>query len=184
MKRARGHEPKSLVLLAFHGEEPWSRDAEDDLGVLSDILDIRLREVLREDMGGVYGIYTMADFARRPRPQYQFEVFFGCAPDNMAKLEKAVLDEIKAIQEKGIGEDYLAKIRETYRRQHELDLKDNQFWRRQIVHALDYGDDPKLILDLDSRIARITSAQVQATANHFLRASEYVVGELRPEATK
>lgn len=184
MKRARGHEPKSLVLLAFHGEEPWSREADEDLSTLSDILDIRLREVLREDMGGVYGIYTMADFERRPRPQYQFEIFFGCAPDNMAKLEKAVFDEIQAIQQKGIGEDYLHKVREALRRQHELDMKDNQFWRRSIVRALDYGDDPRQILDVEGRVARITAERVQATAKRFLRTGECVVGELRPEGAK
>src|SRR6185369_13287291 len=53
---AKGHEPKARVMMAFHGNERWSRDKDDDMDLLGDVLSIRLREQLREEMGGVYGV--------------------------------------------------------------------------------------------------------------------------------
>ena len=61
-------------------------------------LRIRLREVLREDMGGVYGVSAAGSISRRPRQSTRFTVSFGCAPDNVDKLKKAVFDEVAAIK--------------------------------------------------------------------------------------
>ncbi|MCM2316321.1 MAG: insulinase family protein, partial [Thermoanaerobaculia bacterium] len=51
----KGSEPKSSFYMSFHGPAPWSRENAIDAQLLSDVMNIRLREVLREDMGGVYG---------------------------------------------------------------------------------------------------------------------------------
>ena len=67
--------------------------------MLGEVLRIRLREVLREDMGGVYGVQRRRAASRGGRGRSTtFTVSFGCAPENVDKLEKAVFDEIKAIQ--------------------------------------------------------------------------------------
>ncbi len=51
-----GQEPKARVSIQYLGDEPWTREKERDLFVLGRVLAIRLREVLREDLGGVYGV--------------------------------------------------------------------------------------------------------------------------------
>ena len=86
---AKGSEPKARVSPAtFHGPDTWSRDADNDVRMLGEVLRIRLREILREDMGGVYGVSASGSIARRPKQQYTFNVSFGCAPENIDKLEK------------------------------------------------------------------------------------------------
>jgi zinc protease len=143
----KGSEPKSSVTLAFHGNEKWSRETESDMKLLGEVLSIRLREILREDMGGVYGVSVGGNISRRPRPEYQFGIRFGCSPENVDKLEKAIFDEVKVLQEKGIGEDYLVKVKELRRRALETNLKENGFWLRELERAYTFGDDPKLIPD-------------------------------------
>jgi len=179
----KGAEPKSLVSLTFHGNAVWSRDAQNDVQMLSEVLRIRLREVLREDMGGVYGVGVGGGIERRPRQEYRFSVSFGCAPENIDKLEKAVWDEIEALQARGIGEDILAKVREQRRRAHELNLRDNNWWLYQLRQAYDYGDDPKLILDFDSQVGKVTSDRVGDAARTYLKRTQYILGELRPAST-
>jgi zinc protease len=178
----KGTEPKSSVSLAFHGDAAWSRDAENDLRMLGEVLRIRLREVLREDMGGVYHVGAGGGLSRRPKREYGFSVTFGCAPENVDKLEKAVWDEIKAIQDHGIGDDYLAKVKELRRRQHEVSLRDNGYWLHELGAAYEYGDDPKQVLDFDAMVEKVSSARVQAAAKKYLTAGQYVLGELRPAA--
>jgi zinc protease len=180
---AKGSEPKSRVSLTFHGKQAWSRDAENDLHMLGEVLRIRLREILREDMGGVYGVSAGGGISRRPQQEYAFNVGFGCAPENIDKLEKAVWDEIKAIQAHGIGADYIEKVKELRRRAHEVSLKENGYWMRELQQAYTYGDDPKLVLDFDAMIEKVSSARVQAAAKKYLTSAQYVLGELRPATT-
>ncbi len=105
---------------------------------------------------------------------------FSCAPDNIDKLEKAVFDEIKAIQANGIGADYLAKVKELRRRAHETNLKENGYWLRELGGAYTFGDDPKLILDFDAMVDKITSERVERATKRYLASTQYILGELRP----
>jgi zinc protease len=80
--------------------------------MLGEVLSIRLREILREDMGGVYGVGASGGISRRPRQEYSFSVGFGCAPENVEKLKDAVFAEIKNIQGKGVTDEYLHRVKE------------------------------------------------------------------------
>ncbi|MGK2858437.1 MAG: M16 family metallopeptidase [Thermoanaerobaculia bacterium] len=177
----KGREPKSAVYLTFSGPAAWSRESALDAQVLADVMSIRLREVLREDMGGVYGASIWGGLRRRPTEEYSFGVSFGCAPENVAALRKAVFDEIAKVQAEGIGDTWLAKVRENWKRQHEIAVRENGYWAGRLLEALRFGDDPRLILDLDGRLARITSANVKAAAIKYLDTSRYVEGVLNPE---
>ena len=99
-RSSQGTEPKSFVSARRStATETWSRDGERDVAILGEVLEIRLREVLREDMGGVYGVQASAgDRARAAAASASFDGRFGCAPENVDKLMKAVFDEIKTVQ--------------------------------------------------------------------------------------
>ncbi len=177
----KGTEPKSSVSLTFHGPEKWTRDAENDIKMLQEVLSMRLREILREDMGGVYGVRVSGAISRRPKQEFALSVSFGCSPDNIEKLQKAVFEEAKSIQDKGIGDDYIAKVKELRRRVHETNLKENTFWLRELERAYVYGDDPKLIPDIKEMTNKVTSDRVKAAANKYLTSKQYVLGILKPE---
>ena len=177
-----GTEPKAAVSITFHGDDRWSRDGERDVAILAAVLRIRLREILREDMSGVYGVGAWGQVARKPRPERSFTIRFGCAPENVDALEQAVLTEVARIQKEGVTADYLDKVKEAMRRDFETNQRENGWWLRQLDRAYAYGDDPTQILDLDGTLARATGANVQAAARHFLDRKQYVVGELLPVA--
>jgi zinc protease len=179
----KGTEPKGRVVMAFHGPERWSQESQHDLDILGEVLSIRLREQLREELGGVYGVGAGGFIARRPRQEYTFSVGFGCAPDNIDTLKKKVLDEVAALQKDGIGADYLDKVKQGARRSHEINLKENGYWERELEDAYRYGEDPKRILDIEAYLARITSERVQASARRYLKTSAVVQGILKPETT-
>jgi zinc protease len=176
----QGTEPKSSVWLTFHGPEKYSRDAKNDLRMLGEVLRIRLREVLREDMGGVYGVGVQPVLFRRPIERYTFTVSFGCAPDNVDKLEKAVFAEIKALEDSGIGADYVTKIKEQRRRAHETELRDNGYWLGELREAYTYGDDPRLMLDYGALVDKVSSERIQKAAKKYLSGRQYALAELRP----
>jgi zinc protease len=179
-----GSEPKSFVELTMNAPDKWTVDASRDANILSMVLRIRLREVLREDMGGVYGVQIWASLAREPKQRRDLGVFFGCAPENVEKLQKAVFDEVAKIAKQGVSEDYLTKVRETLRRTRETDSKTNWWWMNQIRQAAYYGDDLDKTLDIGATIARVSSANVKASANRFFDPKHYVIGVMKPVVAK
>ncbi len=177
----KGTEPKGRVMMAFHGNERFSQEKQDDMAILGQVLSIRLREQLREELGGVYGVGAGGYIARRPRPEYTFSVGFGCAPENIEPLKQKVLDEIAALQKNGIGPDYLDKVKQARRRSHEINLKENGFWEGELEEAYRYGEDPRKALDIEPFLSRVTSERVQASARRYLTRGSYLQGILKPE---
>jgi zinc protease len=178
----KGQDPKSYVMLAFHGNVRWSPQAEDDLDMLSEALSIRLREILREDMSGVYGVFSNGGIERRPKPRYQFFVGFGCSPDNAEKLTKAVFELVERVKREGIDEETVDKLKEQRRRGLETDKKENRFWSEQLAEHYRYGTDPRKILELEKAIDRVSADNVKKAAKQYL-GKQYVDALLMPEAT-
>lgn len=175
-----GVEPQATVELVFHDDHPWSRDAERDVGVLASVLELRLHEILREDMSGTYGVGVYGYLIRVPVQRRLLVIRFGCAPENAPRLRKAAMAEIARLQRDGVGEDYLAKVREARKRGHELELRRNDYWLDALVDAATMGDDPHDALDLAPELARITSANVRAAARRFASSKRYLAATLLP----
>ena len=177
-----GSEPKAQVSVAFMGEEPWSRDKERDMFILSSVASIRLREILREDMGGVYGVGASGALSRQPRQERTFSLQFGCAPDAVDKLLKAAFDELTTISTKGIGADYVDKVKQTFVRERETSMKTNGFWVDWLASSYRYKEDPTIILDPSKVIARMTSENIAAAAKHYIDMKSYYQAVLLPAA--
>jgi zinc protease len=178
----RGREPKAMVRLVFHGDAAWSRDAELDAGLLADALDLRLFTLLREDLGGTYGVSVDGGIERRPRPRRTFAISFGCAPDRAKPLVRAVLAELARLAEAGVDDGVLAKLREQRIRGHETALRDNGYWLAGLADAYEHGDDPAAFTDVAPALARITNANLEAAAARFLATDQYVTAIRLPES--
>ena len=177
---ALGTEPKARVSISFHGDEAWSRDKDRDVFILGQVLSIRLREILREDMGGVYGVGANGFLARLPRGERTFGIQFGCAPEAVEPLVKAAFAEAAKIGAEGIGADYLDKVKATFLRTRETQLRTNGFWVGWLGSAYRFGDDPTLVLDPGPMMARMTSDNVKAAAKHYLDPKQYFQAVMLP----
>jgi zinc protease len=179
-----GQEPKARVSIMFHGDEAWARDKDRDMFLLGQVLSIRLREVLREDMGGVYGVGAGGEISRGPHQQRDFTISFGCAPENVDKLIKATFDEIAAVAKNGIGDEYLEKVKQGFLREREIQLRSNEFWSGWLANSVRYHDDPTIILDPTGMTKRATSANIAAAAKRYLDARQYYQSVLLPAPAK
>jgi len=179
----QGSEPKSYVSMTFGAPDAWSRDASRDARVLSMVLQIRLREVLREDMGGVYGVRSWVSLSREPTQRREATISFGCDPANVEKLRDAALGVLRTIQKEGISAEYLAKVTEQLKRARETDAKENWWWGSQLREAYWFGEDFTAVTDLEGVLARVTSDRVKAAAKRFFSEKHLVFGVLRPATT-
>lgn len=179
----KGSEPKSLVNMIYHGEIPWNTENRYLLQSTVGVLNIMLRENMREERGEVYGVGINGSTEKNPVETYRVTINFTCAPEDAAGLIEAAQSEIQALQENGPSEQNLAKVKETQRKDFEEGLQDNDFWMNQLVFAYQYGLDPNRILSATERIDALTAEDVQRGAQEFFDDS-YAQFVLNPEPSE
>ncbi|MBN1835411.1 MAG: insulinase family protein, partial [Spirochaetales bacterium] len=177
----KGLEPQSRVLLAFSGQAPWSLESRLQMEGLKEALDIRLREIVREEAGGSYDVGVDVEFARDPKQEYVLYVSFGCAPDQVERLTRLVLEEAARLAAEGPSEEVTAKVREILRRDHERDLRENRYWLGSLDLVHWHGLDPLVLLDFDQRLATLSTASLGRLAGRVLDPENYVRVVLLPE---
>jgi zinc protease len=149
------------------------------LGALADALRIRLREVLREDRGGVYGVGVSANVDRMIGT-YTFSIGFGCNPDRVDELTDAVFEVIERFKEQG-PEDALDKVKEADRRAQQLALQENEAWLAALGTAYRYGEAPMSTIDRSDLIESLTYGALRGAAQYYLDVDRYVQVVLLPE---
>jgi zinc protease len=176
----RGVEPKARTRIVFTGPAEFVRPEVSVIRSLADAMEIRLREVLREEMGGTYGVGVAAGLERDPRPGYRFVIEFETDPERLEEMTAAVFAEIAAVQARGVSEELVAKVREAQRRAHEVSVRENAFWTTQLIAYDRYGWDARLIRE-PPLSAGLTAEAVREAAVRYLDTSRYVQVTLLPE---
>ena len=177
----KGIEPRSSVRIVFHGDAKWSLDEAHQVSSLAEILRIRLREELREDRGGVYGVGVSGGLSRHPEEEYTFNINFTADPERVDELTKAVFDEIRKLKTEGPAEDYVNRVHEMQRRQREVALKQNNFWAGQLEYLATNDLEFAEIARYDQRVAAVTRESMRNAARRYLDETRYVIGVLDPE---
>jgi len=177
----RGIEPKSQTQIIFTGPFEWSRENRYLLASLNQVMRIRLREVLREDMGGTYGVGVGGGGSRDPYPNYEIRITFGADPDRLEELTSTVFQQIDSLKAHGPTTEELEKVKEQQRRSRETDLRENSFWLSQLVSADLYDYDPRIILEFEEFVDGLTIEALQAAAATYFDTDNYVRVSLYPE---
>jgi zinc protease len=180
-KVMRGIEPKSLVRIMFTGPFEWSRQNRYDFESLLEYLNIKLREVMREDKSGVYGVSASGSPSLHPRKEYGLTISFGCSPARVDELVAVALQQIDSLKNTKPGDDYVVKVKEIQRRQHEVNLKQNGWWLNSLRFSYVNGGDPKGILRYPGLVDSLSASAIQEAAGKYCDMNNYVEVVLVPE---
>jgi zinc protease len=160
------------------------------MGALRELLEIRLREVLREDKGGTYGAGVSASCSNIPYANYRVTVSFGSAPERTEELTKEVFSVIESIQKGEVSDSNMTKIRELTIRGQETALKQNNRWLGAMMDADEDGRDQRDFLRTADRMIKVSKDQIRDAARLYLKTDRYARFTLLPneapktEATK
>lgn len=176
----RGVEPKSRTSIVFSGPATPDRRTSALLRTLGDVLEIRLRERLREDMSGTYGVSVGGGVIKEPREEFRFSIDFGADPQRLDELTRAVFAGLDSVKANGVAPDELQKVRETQRRETEVAHRDNNWWLRALMNYDLYGWDRSLIPSQPLSLG-ITSDELRDAARRYLDTGRYVQVSLYPE---
>ncbi len=178
----RGIEPRAQTQLVLSGAMSYTRSERFLLGALAQVLELTLREALREDLGATYGVSVSAAPTRVPREQYTLSIGFGSDPTRVAELLEVVRVHLDSLRRLGPDEREIAKVRETIVRARETQLRENGFWLGQLAAAERNGEDPRQILDPSDLLALLTRETLRDAARRYLDERNVVRVTLLPEA--
>jgi len=187
-----GLEPKSLTNIWFTGVPPAGDDLSDDensararaMGAMTSILEVRLREVLREDLGGTYGVRVSGQLSRIPHPEYSIAISFGSDPERADELISFVNAELEKLKESGPTTQEIANVKAQMRRSYETSIRENGYWLSRLVSVYENDGDPNAIDDYMETVDALTPEAIHEAAMTYIDFSNMVRVTLMPEASQ
>ncbi len=177
----RGTENKASVKIVYSGDYEFSAENNFALNALKEILQIKVIEHLREDESEVYGVGVQVNNSKYPKARYTFSISFGCAPANVDHLIDDVNREFAALRDKGPQPADLEKFKAEFKRNRELQLKNNGFWLSYLQQQVEIGEDVNQVQDVDKKLNQLTPASLQKAARTYLTGVNQIRFELLPE---
>lgn len=96
------------------------------------ILNTRLRETIREDMGGVYAVGARVGYYEFPEPNLSGSISFNCDPERRTEVIKAVMTEMKRFSDAGATEKELEQAKLQQITLYDTIKDENRFWASNI----------------------------------------------------
>jgi zinc protease len=181
----KGTEPKATTLINFTGACTYTPETRFAMRALTELVQIKLNETLREQLGGTYSPGVGGGCGRVPRQEYSISVNFGSSPENVEKLTKSVFAVIDTLKTQGPSQTDVDKVKEQLIRSREVDLKQNSYWVGNISARDQSGEDiAGLGAPYDEMIKKLTAAQIQAAAKQYFDVNNYARFVLLPEQQK
>jgi zinc protease len=177
----KGKEPASQTLLSFFADPGFDEFEMHRARAAAGVLNIRLRDILREELGGTYGVNV--GFSNSPplKGYGTMVIQFGSSPENVDKLVAASLKEIERLKVEGPSAEDVDKVKELERRDLETNAKQNSYWlgSMQTVHL--YGWDPAGIARRTERTERLTPENIKTMFQKYFPMDRYTLVTLQPE---
>ena len=177
----KGSEDKSLIIKFYSGEVPYSADLALRAQALTEILNIKIIDDLREKLGAIYGGGIFGGLNKLPYNNYSFVLQLPCGPSNVDTLLKAANDEIERIKKNGPDQSDLDKVKKTWIEQYKVQIKENGFWSGKLQGIYFQGDDPQRIFEYEANVNALTTDDIKRTANQLLNGDNVITAILYPE---
>ena len=172
----KGREERSTVYLEWISPQVYSEDKNAVVSVLSEYLNIRLTEEIREARGGVYSVSSRVSLSPIPRGERSGVVYFICDPRRVDELITAVKDEFQKIAGGTIDREIFAKAAEALVKAQEESVQNNMYLAQSYANSAVIYESPLNRLDKRPALYRAVSpADIQAEMTELLRGSLYSV---------
>lgn len=180
-KVEKGIEPKSQTAIIFSGAFEYDQAGRTTIRAMSSILQAKLLETIREELGGTYGINVGPNYQKIPSAEYSITIQFGSDPQRTDELVKRVFQEIELFKTKGPTEKQVNDEKEAMLKEFETSSTQNGYLLSQIIAKYQNGEDPASILSIPESFKKLDVAAIQQAAKKYLNTNSYIKVSLFPE---
>jgi len=177
----KGIEKKGQVGLIITGDFQFNRENRFMMNALSSLLSDKLREEIREEKSGTYGIMAMGNPEKYPKQRYTYRIMFGCDPTRAEELIDDVMKVIEKVKTTLPDEKDMKKIKETFKREYEVNMKKNSVWVSWLNSYYWNNEDPNKIIEYTQLIDNLKPEDLKEAANKYLVFDNFAKFILYPE---
>ncbi|MBK8049375.1 MAG: insulinase family protein [Anaerolineales bacterium] len=177
----KGKGDRADVELVYRGAYTPTLESDVRLSALDHLLNIRLREVIREEMSGSYAPYSMSASWDKPDAGYQVVIRFTTDPKRVTELLPVAHQLVDELRTTATSDLNLTKVKEQMLRSHELDLRDNNYWRSILTEI---EENPERLEDPATYAGAVnasTAEDIRATASALLNPDSVLQIVMVPE---
>ena len=180
----KGVAPKSEVEIVFSGPFAYDDARVLALRAMTMVLQSRLFDTIRQELGGTYNIDARPETQKFPQPMYSVRIDWTCDPARTAMLVQRVFDEIRFVKNTSLSPNQVARIRSALLREFEANSQNNGYLLSQISRRYENreADGVATMVNLPDQIAALTGDAIQQAARTYLDTGNYVKVTLMPEA--
>ena len=181
-----GIAPKTNVHMYWHGDYDYNKENNYVMNSALAYLRIKLREKLREDLGGVYGVRVNGGGEKKPREQYEITVSFNADPPMANKLVAAAKEVITKAASEGPSDTDMVKVKETQKQNRIKSLEQNRFWSSQISSGHENNRDfSGIALEaLEEQIDGLSPDQIKMAIGEYFDKKNFIEILMVPDETK
>src|SRR5207302_389234 len=129
----QGIAPKSQVAIVFAGPFAYDDVHKLSLRTITLLLQSRLLDTIRQELGGTYSITVSPEMEKFPRPQYSVRIDWTCDPARTATLVQRVFEEIAFVRSTALSAEGVGGVREALQREYDRNIEENGYLLNQIV---------------------------------------------------
>lgn len=182
-----GTEPQAEVSIQLYGPFESTFIQRNRLEGLREVLSVRLREVLREDKGGVYGVGVSSNVDNFPEPTFTLGISFTCDPERVPELEKATFEVIEELKKRPVDAHYVTAYQNKSLRGREEQLKNNGFWVGIPDGLLDElaltNESLDELMQYEQRVQSLTPAVLHGFATEVLSTDNVLIVRRLPQGS-
>ena len=179
-----GEAPRSNVRVIYHGDFDWSDDNVFVFRRTIDYLRIKLRESLREDLGGVYGVSIYGGPSKLPEGKYSITISFNADPPRTEELIDAAYQVLDDVRENGVAQEDLDKVMETQRQQRKKSLEQNRYWHSGMIGSwINDTDLNDLTMEsLEEQLSGLSTEDIEKAVGMYFNDAKRIQAVLMPES--
>lgn len=180
----KGKEEKALILAVYSGETPYSEDLALKAEAISEVLNIKIIEELREKIQGIYGGGIYSSLTKYPYSNYNYIAQLPCGPEKVDTLIIALNNEINNIKKQGPSAENLNKVKQQWIEQYKTQVKENGTWLSNLQSIIVEGESADRFINYEKYVNALTAEQLKATANLLFNGKNIITAVLKPEEKK
>ncbi|MBL7773648.1 MAG: insulinase family protein [Chitinophagaceae bacterium] len=178
----KGKEAKAMVNDMAYFNTPYVNQDELALNILSEVINNRITDIIREKMSAIYGGGVGLRVAKFPKEKFTMQSFLPCGPENAEKVRIAFWEILNECKKPGnIQADEITKAVEVSIQKYKVGVKTNNYWVGTLTKYQQYNLPTENILNFETRVKAITPAMLTDMANKYLSSKNILHATMMPE---
>jgi len=176
----KGLAEKAAVRFSYSHKKDFNAKENKAMKIFKTILQRKLRNAIREEKSGTYGVRVSLGHSSRPIPKYNTRISFECDPKNVEDLKKEVIKVVNNFVQTGPTKDEVKSVKEQWSLERKKQLRKNGFWLGQMRNKV-YWKKPIEKMFTDDKLNKSISHKfIKKTASKII-GKPSVIAILLPE---